>query len=290
MRGWYYKVILFCTRLFGPWVFAILARPVAVGYFLFSGRVKGNRRFYAVLYPNRSRLYHLWCVFMLYQNFTTVHFNRLLLGELDRIPYTYTGGERLREAMHGQGGILLMSHLGNWELAAHLLRRQEDTLKLMLYMGAKEKEQIVKVQKESLRDSGIKIVAVDRQGGSPFDLVEGIRFLRSGGLVSMTGDRLWQKEQRSVAVKFLGHDLLLPETPYVFAMLAEVPLFAFFTFRTDRKSYHIELSKPIRVAPASRRERQAAIQVAAQRYADLLEAALREHPLEWYHFDPFLEN
>ena len=74
-------------------------------------------------------------------------------------------------------------------------------LRLLLYMGIRHKEQIEGMQKESIRESGIRIVAADREGGSPFDMVESIRFLKSGGLVSMTGDMLWKEDQRAISVR-----------------------------------------------------------------------------------------
>ena len=46
-------------------------------------------------------------------------------------------------------------------------------------------------------------MATAEEEKSPFALIEGINFLREGGIVSMTGDRLWG-EQSYVTVNFLG--------------------------------------------------------------------------------------
>lgn len=289
MKGHFYRALILLANLCGTWIFSVLSRGIATGFFLFSGRVAESRRFYGILYPDRSPWYHRWCAFRQFQNFTTVYFNRLLLKDLGGITWTSEGLANLEEVIGRQGGIVLMSHLGNWELAAHLLRKRYDTLKLLLYMGIREKEEIEVFQKESLRGSGVRIIAVDRDGGSPFDLVEGVQFLKAGGLVSLTADQAWKSEQRTVQVNFLGHQAVLPETPYIFALLAEVPLFVFFSFRTGRNRYHFFLSDPIPVRAATRAERFDAIRQAAQRYADLASAAVREHPLEWYHFERFLD-
>ena len=155
----------------------------------------------------------------------------------------------------GQGGILLMSHMGNWEVAAHLLKRKLKNLRLLLYMGVRQKEQIEQLQKETIAQSGIRIIAVDEGGGSPLDLVEGIKFIESGGVVSLTGDLVWKKDQRTIPVKFLGQEILLPEAPHLFALLSGAPLFIFFAFRTGRNTYRFTLSEPIYLAAASRDER-----------------------------------
>jgi predicted LPLAT superfamily acyltransferase len=104
----------------------------------------------------------------------------------------------------------------------------------------------------------------------------------------MAGDKLWKRDQRNVAVEFLGHEVSLPEFPYVFALLSGVPLFIFFSFRTGRKRYHFTVSEPILMGSPTRDQRKEAVRQAAQRYADLLQEAVYRNPFEWFHFEPFL--
>ena len=138
-----------------------------------------------------------------------------------------------------------MSHLGNWEMAAMLLKQQKENLPLLLYMGVKEKEGVERMQKDNLRNSGVTIIGADQNDNSPFSAVEGIRFLQAGGLVSMAGDIVWRSDQRKVRVTFLGHDAYLPEAPFIFALVSGAPLFVFFAFRSSKNSYHFTLSDPI---------------------------------------------
>ena len=212
-----------------------------------------------------------------------------MVMDSESITHTSEGWEHLKEAVgNKKGAIILMSHMGNWETAAHLLSGKQYGMRLLLYMGIKAKEQIEKMQKESLSKGGVRIVAVDQDGGSPFDILEGIKFLREGGLVSLTGDRIWSGNERKVAVKFLNHEVYLPVAPHIFALLSKAPLFIFFSFRSDPKSYHFKISEPIYVRSASRADRQEAIERSAQKYADHIQRNLRTHPLQWYHFEPFL--
>jgi predicted LPLAT superfamily acyltransferase len=289
MKGFWYRLLTGTAKLFGSWLFVVVSRIIAVGYFSVSFRRVGeSRRFYGALYPERGRLYHLWCTFNQYQNFTTIHFDRFLAGQAKSATFTSLGWEKLDAVIGRQGGILLMSHLGNWEIAATLLKQLRDDLQLLLYMGVKEKEGVERLQKEDLRSSGVTIIGADQQQSSPFSAVEGIRFLQAGGLVSMAGDVVWRSDQRKVCVTFLGHDAYLPEAPFIFALVAGAPLFVFFAFRTGKNSYHFTMSDPIPIQSESRQGRAGAISRAAQQYADLLEKSLREHPYEWYHFDRFI--
>jgi predicted LPLAT superfamily acyltransferase len=179
--------------------------------------------------------------------------------------------------------------MGNWEIAAHLLKQNLKGLRLLLYMGIQQKEQIERLQKEALMQSGIRIIAVEKDGGSPMDLVEGLRFIEAGGLVSMTGDLVWKREQRTIPVQFLGREILLPEVPHVLALLSGAPMFIFFALRTTENRYRFTVTAPMYLKAASRRDRESVIRASAQAYARVLEETLRQHPLQWYHFKPFVE-
>ena len=292
MKAAFYGFIVALSQRIGLWVFRFVAWGIASGYFLFfPGRVAVGVHFYGALYPERGGLYRLWCTWKQFHSFTNVFLDRFLLAG-QGITYTHEGWEYLEEAINsGTGGIILMSHVGNWEVASRILQereRENPRIKLLLYLGKKHKEQIERAQKESLVQSGVRIIAVEQDGGSPMDLVEGINFLKAGGLASLTGDRRWHDDQRSVTVRFLGHEAVLPETPFIFALLSGAPLFIFFVCRTGSQAYHFHVLPPVVVRAKDRRTRGDAIQRAAQSYADRLEETVREHPFEWFHFEPFI--
>lgn len=292
MKALTYKVLIVLSRWFGPWIFTLVSRVIAAGYFfMFPRRAAVSARFYRALFPGKSRLFHWQCAWRQYQNFTTVFMERIRTPGQDNIRFTSTGWRKFEaELDKGRGAIVLMSHMGNWDVAASLMSKRRKDLKLLLYMGAKAKEQIESVQKQALNDNGIRIVAVEPSAGSPLDVVEGIRFLKSGGVVSLTGDKLWHPDQRAVSVPFLGGTARIPEFPHVFALVSKAPLFVFFTFRTGPGSYRFMLSDPMYITCASREDRRRAVAESARVYAGMLEQTLGEHPYEWYHFDPFLEG
>ncbi len=288
MNGFWYKLLAQSAGLCGPWLFALTSRIIAAGFFVFSRRAPESRRFYAALYPEKGKLYHLWCTFKQYQNFTTIHLDRFLESQAKPATFTSQGFEKLEAIIGHQGGILLMSHLGNWEMAATLLKKQREDLQLLLYMGVKEKEGVERIQKDDLRRSGVAIIGVDQDDNSPFSAVTALHVLRSGGIVSIAGDIVWRSDQRKVRVTFLGRDAYLPEAPFIFALLSGAPLFVFFAFRIGKNNYHVPLSGQISIQSKSRQDRPEAIAQAAQQYADILENALRSHPFEWYHFERFI--
>jgi len=293
MKDAFYQLLITLSKRMGLWVFRFMAWFVASGYFfLFPGRVAISLRFYRALFPSRGLLYHLWCAWRQYHNFTNVYMDRFLIFDEHNVTITHEGWEFLEDAVNRKaGGIILMSHVGNWEIAAHMLKvrgRNNPGMKLLLYMGQKHKDQIERTQKESLVQSGVKIIVAEENTVSPADIIEGINFLKAGGLVSLTGDRIWRKDQRSLPVRFLGHEAFLPETPFIFALLSGTPLYLFFAFRTGKQKYHFQILPPQYVHAKNRNDRQEAIRKAAQLYADRLEEMVRQYPFEWYHFEPFI--
>lgn len=293
MRNLFYRLLGFFTKIFGVWLFVVTSRIIAAGYFiLFPRRIAVGVRFYRVLFPDRNRLYHCWCTWRQFQNFTSIFLDRLVLQSGGDIPYTFQGRQHLIQALERKtGGIILMSHIGNWEIAAHLLHRSVSHLPLMLYMGKRGRDEIESIQKQDLLSKGIQVVAVDQDDSSPFDLLEGVSFLREGGFISMTGDMTWHQDQRTVEVEFLNHRVRLPETPYILALLSGAPLLVFFTSldHPDRgRQYHFSLSEPFLIHAETRDQRGPAVQQAAQTYASMMEEHLRRVPFEWYHFEPFL--
>jgi predicted LPLAT superfamily acyltransferase len=289
--GHFYQLLSSLARRMGSWVFSLGSWWVATGYFiLFPRRVAVSGAFYRALFPGRGRWFHLRCAWKQFHAFTGVFGDRFRMQSGDEMDCRSRGWEHVEAVQAwGRGGLLLMSHQGNWELAAQFMRQRQPGLPLMLYMGSREKEQIERLQKQDLAMSGVRVVAVNQGEASPLDGLEGIRHLQAGGLVGMTGDLLWRADQRAVAVEFLGRTAHLPAAPYLFALLAGSPLLVFFTQRTGTRSHLITVHPPIFVRARGREERQAALTQAAQTYARLLEGQVRCSPFEWFHFAPFLE-
>ena len=57
-----YRCLMSLARRFGSWIFLLIARHIALGYFLlYPRRVAVSVRFYRRLFPERPRRHALWC-------------------------------------------------------------------------------------------------------------------------------------------------------------------------------------------------------------------------------------
>jgi predicted LPLAT superfamily acyltransferase len=293
MQRLFYRLMLGLSRMFGPWVVRLGAWWVATGYFiLFPRRRAHSTAFYRALFPLGGRFFPLRCAWRQYHRFTAIFLDRQKLATPHAIACSSVGWEHLDAILEsGRGAVLVMSHIGNWELAARLMQQRRPGLPVMLVMGRREGEQIEGLQKKGLVRSGIQVLAADPPRGAAtreaaVDVLEARAFLKKGGLVALSGDRLWHPRQRAVAVRFLGRRANLPELPHALAHLSGVPMLRCFAVRDAGGCYRFCFDPPTVIAPSE--SRALFVGRSAQQYADRLEQVLREHPFEWFHFGPFL--
>ncbi len=293
MHLWFYRMIAGIGRRIGLWFVAWVSWLISSWFFFFfPKRLKTSLHFYKALFPERSLLSRLRLSWRQYHSFAALYAERLRYRAAGKLEYQSEGWEHIQNLQQqGKGGILLMSHVGSWEAAAFAL--QSEGLRIMAYMGSREGEPIEEKMRQDLRRQGIEIVAVASDGGSPLDGLAGIRFVRDGGFLTLSADRLWREDQPSIQATFLGHRVCLPKAPFAFALSSHAPLIVFFITRDKTQKgtpgeYRFTGCEPIYVEATSRSERDLAMQQAAQRYLSYLEETLRNTPEQWYHFEAFL--
>jgi predicted LPLAT superfamily acyltransferase len=279
-----YRLLGLAYRVFGYTIIAAFARLIAVYYWLFLREtVASSIDFYAALYPDETPKEHRRRARAQFRSFTTVFVDRFLLetGRHDRFTLTHDGlDDIVAAAREKKPFILWMAHLGNWEVAAHCLKRFD--VPLTLVIGRYEDERIEPLQRDRLAAQRVRLVAVDE--GSSFGVVEVVKSLQSGDLVTISGDRLYDEKQRSIEVRFLGRACRVPIGPYVLAGLTGAPLVPAFGLREGPLRYRFVALPPRRVDFSSREGREAAMTAAAQSCFDDLAEMARRYPEQWYNF------
>ncbi len=287
MRRAFYAAISWLGAHLGVWVVAAFAWLISTAYFvLLPRRLAVSLAFFGALFPERGLAARLRLAWGQYHSFAALFAERLRLAYTpERLSCTMEGLEHIEAAVaSGRGAVLLMSHVGNWEMGARLLGERK--LPLMLFMGARQREQIERQQKEDLRLAGVRVLALEEGQEATTQGIEGLKFLRAGGLLSLAGDLVWSPSQPVIEARLLGRKVLLPKAPHALALLARAPIITFFVLRTGRCYYHFKAFPPTPVQAVSRGDRPAALAASAQRYAEQLEAVVRRHPAQWYHFEP----
>jgi len=287
MKALLLKALSKTSLALGSWVMRFVAWWIATGYFLFqSSRRNSSAGLYEVIFPGRGPLYYLYCAWRQFHSFAGTYADRIDAYSNQRLVTSAEGREKLVEAgRRGNGGIILISHMGNYEVAVRAF--QELGLRLLIIMGEKEAKQVAREQRETLMAQGVRIHVATAQDASPFGGLEALQFLREGGFVSIAGDLVWTDQRSLVPVRFFDRDVGLPAGPHLLAFVSGAPVFTLFTFRVRRGRHQIILSSPRQVKTTARSERNAAIQASAQEFASAMEGMVRRHPFQWYVFEPF---
>jgi predicted LPLAT superfamily acyltransferase len=290
MKAFLLKILSTASLALGSWVIRFVAWWIATGYFFFqSSRRNSSIGLYQIIFPDRRALYYLYCVWRQFHSFAGAYADRIEVYSNKSMTTSAQGREKLvEEGRRGTGGIILISHMGNYEVAARAF--QELGLRLLLIMGEKEAKQVARDQRETLMARGVQIHVATAQDASPFGGLEALQFMREGGFVSIAGDLVWTDQRSLVPVRFFNRDVGLPAGPHLLAFVSGAPLFTLFTFRVKKGRHQIILSGPRHVKAAARSERNAAIQASAQDFASALETMVRQHPFQWYIFEPFFQS
>ena len=269
MKAFVLKKVTRVSLLLGSGPIRFFAWWIATGYFLFRPVRRGSSvGFYEAIFPNRGRWYHLYCTWRQFHSFAASYADRIEI-EAKKGTTSTQGRERVLEtARRGSGGIILISHLGSYEVAARAF--QKLGLKLLIIMGEKEAKQVARNQREALKARGVHIQVATAQEDSFFGGLEAIQFVREGGFVSVAGDLVWSGQRSLLSVRLFDHEVGLPAGPHLLALVSGAPLFTMFTFRVKRDRHQIVVSPPREVKAPSRSERSRALQASAQAYASAL--------------------
>jgi predicted LPLAT superfamily acyltransferase len=287
MKAFFHKMITRVSFLLGSWFIRFFAWWIATGYLLFrAARRRSSLQLYEAIFPNRRRWFYLYCVWRQFHSFAATYADRIEVDSKKGVTIFTQGREGIIEAARrGSGGIILMSHLGNYEMAARAF--EEIGLKHLMIMGEREARQVAHDQRETLSNRGITILVATGQGDSVFGGLEAIQFIREGGFVSLSGDLTWTKQRSLLPVKLFDQEVVLTSAPHLLALVSGAPLFTLFTYRVKRGRHSIIISPPREVKASSRSERNMTLQASAQVYANALEEKVRQHPFQWYIFEPF---
>ncbi len=287
MKAFFHQIITRVSFLLGSWLIRFFAWWIATGYLFFRpSRRKSSLQLYRTIFPDREGWYHLYCVWRQFHSFAATYADRIEIDRKEGVIISAQGKEGILEAdKRGSGGIILMSHLGNYEVAARAFR--EIGIKHLMIMGEKEARQVARDQRETLAARGINILVAKGQGDSVFGGLEAIQFIREGGFVSLSGDLTWTRQRSLLPVRFFGREVAFTSAPHLLALVSGAPLFTLFTFRVKRGMHKIIISPPREVKAPSRSERNKTLQASAQVYVDALEEKVRQYPFQWYVFESF---
>jgi len=291
------RIMLTIYRIFGRWLFKPVA-AVVVGYFAVTSATA--RR------ASRQYLNRVWShspgggalpgkpdyrtSFRHFLSFADAILDKIAAWQ-GAIAYEQIDHENLAlfesRQRSGQGAVWVTSHLGNIEVC-RAIGQQALNLQLTVLMHTRHAENFNRLLREVAPDSNVELLEV-----SEFTVATALKLkerVSQGRFIVIVGDRTPVTERnRVVKCSFLGHPADFPLGPFLLATLLGCPAGTLFCVREGSR-FRMFIDDLPGLAGVSRRERQAAVESAAQLFAARLEALCVRYPLQWFNFFPFWDG
>lgn len=188
------------------------------------------------------------------------------------------GYDKLQDlAGQGKGFILLTAHVGNWQAAMTALSRFNKTVCLM--MRPEDNRAVKKNLNIDNEEDGVRIISTD---DSLNGVIEAMKALKNGNLVSIMGDRTYGFSAEEAT--FLGEKVRFPYGAFSLASAVQCPVVVLLSAKTGVKRYVVDVSHIIPAPAGGRGKKEEEIQAALQQFADVLEEYVQDYPFQWFAF------
>ena len=183
---------------------------------------------------------------------------------------TIEGRENLDRALAKQKGvILIMAHIGNWELLGSSLALAG--YDLCPLVKKQSNELVDKVIEAKRRSVGMRVVS--RTGF----LRPVIAALKRNGIVPFLMDQA--VTSKGVSVEFFGRQAWFPRGPAEFALKTETPALFAYLIRENSNRYRLIIAEEIDLTHSGNYQNDLA--EATSRFSILIQAAIEQYPEQW---------
>lgn len=272
-------LIIRITKTLGRGVSGLLLYPISLYFLLINNRrtASSERYFERVLGRKATLADH----YRQYLAFSRSLLDRMavLLGDDAAITVTLEGLEHL-EALRdtGHGGLLVGSHLGNFDIL-RMIGRTRGGYRVKAVMFGETTPTILEVFQSlnpTLHEDLLTIPG-------PSALMTFASDIREGLLIGLLGDRILPGE-RTQLCPFFGELAPFPTTPAHIADILEIPVLQFFCLQKGLGRYHVIFVPLADAMGGDRAGRSERIESLTRRYVENLESHARQAPYNWFNF------
>ncbi len=286
--AWQHRFFYLLIRLGGRWAAYLVLYFIIFYYMLLRPDQRKKSEYYLRRrFPDSGPVRRWWQSYRMSLELGKVLIDRAAVGILgpEVLSVTLQGREELLELVgEGRGLILMMSHVGCWQVAMAALRCLETPVNLLIQQEEGD------VDRHFFEHSGT---------GSPFHIIdprgylggtlEMMGALKKGEVLSVMGDRMLGSDRSSVPVRFLGDEMQVNFSSYKIASATGAPIAVLFSRKTGPSSYELQVSGVIRVPADLGRSKEAYLPY-AQLFARLLEEYTVKNPFQFFNFYDMWNN
>jgi predicted LPLAT superfamily acyltransferase len=214
---------------------------------------------------------------------TTIHDRVYLMKErLDLFDISVYGEDLVRSALEaGNGAFLMGAHVGSFDIIRTIGRRQPG-LQVAMAMyedNARRVNAMLAAVNPAAKPDVIALGHMDA-------MLKIQEYLGRGIFVGVLGDRTLGNEATQ-EVEFLGRPARFPIGAMRAAAIMRRPVIFMIGLYRGGNRYHVVFETLADFSAVQPRQRDAAVRVAIERYAGLLEKYVRSDPYNWFNFFDF---
>lgn len=277
-----YRIFVAVLRNFGVLPAYFLLRFVTLYYFLFLFK-SSRSQFY--FFRKKIRFGTLRSLVSVYRNFyllgQTIIDKVVVMSEMpNKFTYDFDGEENLKEIVELQkGGLLVSAHIGNWEIAGHLLKRLNTRINIVMFDN--EHQQIKEYLSSITGKRNVKVIVVKNNDIS--HIYEITEAFKNNELVCMHADRFIEGN-KTLTTDFLGEQARFPLGPFVIAATFKVPVSFVFAMKESSLHYHFFASE---IKTYEQPSKEARMSQMLTDFTGEMAVKVKQYPLQWYNYYNF---
>jgi predicted LPLAT superfamily acyltransferase len=279
-----YKIFVTLLKNFGVKPAYFLLRFVAFYFFFFS---PSSFRYIYQFYRHRLNFGFFKSILFVYRNYFI--FGQVLLdktatlaGFRSEFTFDFDGEQHLREMTEGNAGCLLISaHLGNFEMAGHMLERLDARVNIIMLDAEYQR---IRNYLSSITQKSFHVIAIRDDNAHVFEIN---RALENKEILCIHGDRFLEGS-KTIDIEFLGEKARFPTGPFYLAMKYGIPVSFVFAMKERKSHYHFYATPPkyyMQQGNMARREEM--LKTIIQDYIVQVEQKLRLFPGQWFNYYNF---
>ena len=276
-----YRIFVAILKKGGVFPAYLLLRFVSLYYFLFSYR---SSRPVFRLFHRRLGYNTITSLGKLYKNYylfgqSLIDRVVIMSGMTNKFTFNFDGEENLHQIVGlKRGGLLLSAHIGNWEIAGHLLKRLGTRIHIVMFDG--EHRQIKKYLDSVTGEKNVHVIVIRNDLSHIYEITEAFK---NNELVCMHADRFLEGN-KTLQADLLGEKASFPMGPFVLAAKFNVPVSFVFEMKETGLHYHFFASSPKEYAG---KDKEAIMQEMLNDFAKEMAHKVKQYPEQWYNYYNF---
>jgi predicted LPLAT superfamily acyltransferase len=276
-----YRIFVSVLKVGGVRPAYFMLRFVALYYFLFSWQTSKGTYYY---FHKRLGFSKAKSILKLYRNYylfgqSIIDKVVIMSGIPNKFTFNFDGIDNLRQiAAMNQGGLLLSSHIGSWEIAGELLEHINTRINIVMFDG--EDKQIKQYMDSVTGERKINIIVIKNDLSHIFKINAAFQ---NNELVCMHADRFIEGN-KTITREFLGEDAKFPAGPFVMAEKFKVPVTFVYALKESALHYHF-FSSPVK--DYSDLPKGEGMQQLINDFIISFENKVKTYPEQWYNYYNF---